>query len=168
MEIWLCVKRAVNAAERYQKKFEEGRSKIADAGKLIQEADRHAEENAAKIAKLSSKLASTELEMAAAQEAKAAVEVALDVAERSHAKEVEYTLLVAEYRRTEEFTLLVDKEVMEQCDDLVYRLKRYNVDKKLNLNFLWDPPPLSEGVTEEAVEAYKGRYKKKCLFMTQI
>ena len=50
MDMWLCAKRAVNAAERYQKRFEEGRSKIADAGKMLQEADQRAEENAAKIA----------------------------------------------------------------------------------------------------------------------
>ncbi|XP_021803323.1 eukaryotic translation initiation factor 5B-like, partial [Prunus avium] len=158
MEIWLCAKRAVNAAEWYQKKFEEGRSKIADAGKLIQEADRRAEENAAKIVELASKLAATELELIATQEAKAAVDVAMDAAERSHAKEVEEAKAkaVADYRASEEFTLLVDKEVMEQCDDFVYRFKRYNADKKLNLNFLWDSPLLPEGVTEEMVEAYKG------------
>lgn len=45
---------------------------------------------------------------------------------------------------------------MDQCDDLVYRFKRYNADKKLNLNFLRDPPPLPEEVIEEMVEAYKG------------
>ncbi|CAL2237461.1 unnamed protein product [Prunus armeniaca] len=45
---------------------------------------------------------------------------------------------------------------MDQCDDLIYRFKRYNADKKLNLNFLWDPPPSPEGVTKEMVEAYKG------------
>ncbi|KAL6277239.1 hypothetical protein ACE6H2_020840 [Prunus campanulata] len=89
MEMWLCTKRAVNAVERYQKKFDEGHSKIADAGKMLQEADRRAEENAAKIAELASKLAATELEVVVAQEAKAAVEVAMDAAERSHAKEVE-------------------------------------------------------------------------------
>ncbi|KAL6280046.1 hypothetical protein ACE6H2_016927 [Prunus campanulata] len=146
MEMWLCAKRAVNAAERYQKKFEEGRSKIADAGKLIQEVDRRAEENAAKIAELASKLVATEME------------VAKDAADRSHAKELEEAKAkaVADYRASEEFTLLVDKEVMEQCDDFVYRFKRYNADKKLKLNFLRDPPPLPEGVTEEMVEAYKG------------
>ncbi|KAL6278781.1 hypothetical protein ACE6H2_022382 [Prunus campanulata] len=158
MEMWLCVKRAINAAERYQKKFEESRSKIAEAGKMLQDADRHAEENAAKIAELSSKLAAAELEAVAAHEAKAAVEVAMDAAERSHLKEVEdaKAKAVADYRASEGFTLLVDKEVMEQCDDFVYRFKRYNADKKLNLNFLRDPPPLPEGVTEEMVEAYKG------------
>ncbi|KAL6288102.1 hypothetical protein ACE6H2_012492 [Prunus campanulata] len=158
MDIWLCAKRAVNAAERHQKRFEECRSKVADGEKLVQEAGRLAEQNAAKIAELSSKVAATELELLAAQEAKVAVEVALDAAERSHGREVEEAKVkaVADYRMSEEFTLLVDKEVMEQCDDFVYRFKWYNADKRLNLNFLRDPPPLPEGVTEEMVEAYKG------------
>ncbi|CAL2265907.1 unnamed protein product [Prunus armeniaca] len=45
---------------------------------------------------------------------------------------------------------------MEQCEDLIYRFKYFNADKKMNLNFLRDPPPLPEKVTEEMVEAYKG------------
>ncbi|CAB4285940.1 unnamed protein product [Prunus armeniaca] len=45
---------------------------------------------------------------------------------------------------------------MVQCEDLIYRLKRFNVDNKLNLNFLREPPPLPERVTEEMVEAYLG------------
>ena len=100
----------------------------------------------------------TELDVVAAHEAKAAVEVAMDAAERSHARELveEKAKAVADYRSSEEFTRLVDREVMEQCDDFLYRVKRYNADKKLNLNFLRDPPPLPEGVTEEMVEAYKG------------
>ncbi|CAL9017963.1 unnamed protein product, partial [Prunus brigantina] len=63
---------------------------------------------------------------------------------------------VEEYRSSEEFTAFLDKEVMVQCEDLIYRFKRFNADKKLNLNFLRDPPPLPEGVTEERVEAYLG------------
>ncbi|CAL2271182.1 unnamed protein product [Prunus armeniaca] len=45
---------------------------------------------------------------------------------------------------------------MEQCEDLIYRFKRFNADKKLNLNFVRDLPPLPERVTEEIVEAYLG------------
>ncbi|CAL8133326.1 unnamed protein product [Prunus armeniaca] len=45
---------------------------------------------------------------------------------------------------------------MEQCEDLIYRFKRFNADKKLNLNFVQDPPPLPERVTEEMVEVYLG------------
>ncbi|CAL2246183.1 unnamed protein product [Prunus armeniaca] len=50
-----------------------------------------------------------------------------------------------------------DKEVIGQCDDLVYRFKRYNAGKKLNLNFFQDLHPLPKGVIEEMVEAYKGK-----------
>lgn len=40
--------------------------------------------------------------------------------------------------------------------DLIYRFKRFNPGKKLNLNFVADFPPLSEGITEEMVEEYEG------------
>ncbi|CAL8997890.1 unnamed protein product [Prunus brigantina] len=46
-------------------------------------------------------------------------------------------------------------KMIEQCEDLIYRFKRFNVDKKLNLHFLRDPP-LPERVTEEIMEAYMG------------
>ncbi|CAL9019285.1 unnamed protein product [Prunus brigantina] len=152
MEVWLGLKRAVNAAERAQKKYEEGRAKIADAGKMLQDADRHAEENAAKIAELSSKLAEAERAAVDAEEARARAEATKEAALRSRATELEE----AKKRTSEEFTALLDKEVMVQCEDLIYRFKRFNADKKLNLNFLRDPPPLPEGVSEERVEAYHG------------
>ncbi|CAL8163011.1 unnamed protein product [Prunus armeniaca] len=40
--------------------------------------------------------------------------------------------------------------------DLIYRFKRYNPRTKLNLNFVADPPPLPEGVTEEMIDEYEG------------
>ncbi|CAL2276739.1 unnamed protein product [Prunus armeniaca] len=40
--------------------------------------------------------------------------------------------------------------------DLLYRFKRYNPGRKLNLNFIADPPPLPEGLTEEMIEDYEG------------
>ncbi|CAL8174403.1 unnamed protein product [Prunus armeniaca] len=40
--------------------------------------------------------------------------------------------------------------------DLLYRFKRYNPGKKLNLNFIADPPPLLEGIIEEMIEEYEG------------
>ncbi|CAL8174198.1 unnamed protein product [Prunus armeniaca] len=40
--------------------------------------------------------------------------------------------------------------------DLLYRFKRYNPGKKLNLSFIADPPPLPEGMTEEMIEDYEG------------
>ncbi|CAL2238125.1 unnamed protein product [Prunus armeniaca] len=39
---------------------------------------------------------------------------------------------------------------------LLYRFKRYNPRQKLNLNFIADPPPLPEGMTEEMIEDYEG------------
>ncbi|CAL8161874.1 unnamed protein product [Prunus armeniaca] len=141
MEMWLSMKRAVNAAKRVQKKYDDSRAKIAKAGKRIQDADWHAEEKAAKIAEMSSKLAKAERAAVDAEEVRAAA----DEAKRK---------AVAENRSMEEFTVLLDKEVMKQCEDLIYRFKRFNADKKLNLNFLCDPPPLPEKVTEEMVEVY--------------
>ncbi|CAL2266624.1 unnamed protein product [Prunus armeniaca] len=40
--------------------------------------------------------------------------------------------------------------------DLLYRFKRFNPGQKLNLNFVVDPPPLPEGITEEMIEDYEG------------
>ncbi|CAL2265790.1 unnamed protein product [Prunus armeniaca] len=36
MDMWLCVKRAINAAEKAKKAYEDGRAKVAEAGKAIQ------------------------------------------------------------------------------------------------------------------------------------
>ncbi|CAL8102300.1 unnamed protein product [Prunus armeniaca] len=158
MEMSLGVKRAINAAERVQKKYEEGRAKIAEAGKLLQDADRHAEENAAKITELSSRLAEAERAAVDAEEARARAEAAKEAELQSRATELEEAKkqAIVEYRNSPEFVELLDKEVMEQCEDLIYRFKRFNADKKLNLNFVRDPPPLPDRVTEEMVEAYLG------------
>ena len=158
MEMWLGMKRAVNAAERAQKRFEDGRAKIAEAGKMLQDADRHAAENAAKIAELSSKLAEAEKAAVDAEEARAGAEAERDAALRSQSAVVEEAKkkAVEEYRTSEEFAKFLDKEVLVQCEDLIYRFKRFNADKKLNLNFLREPPPLPEEMTEDMVEAYQG------------
>ncbi|CAL8175948.1 unnamed protein product [Prunus armeniaca] len=147
MEMWLGIKRAINAADR---------AKIAEAGKLIQDADRYVEENVGKIAKISSKLAEAERAAVDAEEARAAAEAAKEEVIRSRVMEVDEAKkrVVAEYRSSEEFTTLLDKEVMKQCEDLIYLFKRFNADKKLN--FLQDMPPLPERVIEEMVEAYLG------------
>ncbi|BBH09468.1 hypothetical protein Prudu_021973 [Prunus dulcis] len=60
------------------------------------------------------------------------------------------------YRSFGEFTTLLDKEVGSEMADLLYRFKRYNPGQKLNLNFAADPPPLPEGLTEEMIEDYEG------------
>lgn len=87
------------------------------------------------------------------------MEMALDVTERVKAAEVEEAKakVIADYRSSEEFTVLVENEFMDQCDNLVYRFKQFNADKKLNLNFLWDYPPLPKGITEEIMEAYRAK-----------
>ncbi|CAL9000619.1 unnamed protein product, partial [Prunus brigantina] len=158
IEMWLGMKRAVNTAERVHKKYEGSRAKVAEAGKMLQDANRHAEENAAKIAELSSRLAEAERAAVDAEEARARVKAAKKVELRSRAMEVEEARkqAIAEYRDSPEFVAFLDKEVMVQCEDLIYRFKRFNADKKLNLNFLRDPPSLPERVTEEMVEAYLG------------
>ncbi|CAL8131187.1 unnamed protein product [Prunus armeniaca] len=103
-----------------------------------------AKENEAKIAELKAKLEASEKAVREAEDAKAAMKMALDVTERAKAAEVEEAKakVIADYRSSEEFTVLVEKEFMDQCDKLVYHFKQFNVDKKLNLNFLWDYPPL--------------------------
>ncbi|KAI5326015.1 hypothetical protein L3X38_035089 [Prunus dulcis] len=125
MEGDLYVKRTLNAAERYQKKYEDSRAKLAEASKAIQDADRYAEENAAKITKLSSKLTVVEVALVETQEAKKAVEVAMDAAKLSRAMEVHEAKAkaVVDYRTLEEFTALLDKEVMDQFDNLMYQFK---------------------------------------------
>ncbi|CAL2247268.1 unnamed protein product [Prunus armeniaca] len=115
MEMWLSMKRAVNAAERVQKKFNDSQAKIADAGKLIQDTDWHAEENATKIAELSSKLAKAERAAVDVKEVRAAAEEAKEAVLRSHATELEEAKrkAVDEYQSKEEFTTLLDKGVMK-------------------------------------------------------
>ncbi|BBH09626.1 hypothetical protein Prudu_022176 [Prunus dulcis] len=36
MEMWLCVKRAISAAEKAKRAYDDGRAKVAEAGKAIQ------------------------------------------------------------------------------------------------------------------------------------
>ncbi|CAL8163010.1 unnamed protein product [Prunus armeniaca] len=37
MDMWLCVKRAINAAKKAKKAYEDGRARVAEAGKAIQD-----------------------------------------------------------------------------------------------------------------------------------
>ncbi|CAL8080280.1 unnamed protein product [Prunus armeniaca] len=116
MEMWLGMKRAINAAERVQRKYDEGQAKIAEVGKLPQDADWHAE-NAAKITVLSSKLAEAERATMDAKEARARAESAKEAERRFRATELEEAIV--EYRNSPEFVALLDNEVMEQCEDLI-------------------------------------------------
>ncbi|CAL2270971.1 unnamed protein product [Prunus armeniaca] len=80
MEMWLCMKHALNAADRYRERFKDSRA--------IQDADRLVEENAKKIAELSLKLAIAQRVMVEAQEAKVTAEVTMGTIEWSHIVEV--------------------------------------------------------------------------------
>ncbi|CAL2253394.1 unnamed protein product [Prunus armeniaca] len=93
-----------------------------------------------------------------AETAKKTVQMALEEYEHSKAAEIEATVPKAMrgYRSSEEFTILLDKEVGSEMADLLQRFKRYSPEKKLNLNFFVDPPPLPKCITEEMIEDYEG------------
>ncbi|BBG97275.1 hypothetical protein Prudu_006341 [Prunus dulcis] len=168
MEMWLCVKRAISAAERAKRAYDDGRAKVAEAGKALQEhAQLLKEKEAAERQALASEAkaeqmrAALEAARAAARDAEAvseAIQDALQESERTKAAEIEAAVhsAVQGYRSSDEFTTLLDKEVGSEMADLLYRFKRYNPGQKLNLNFAADPPPLPEGLTEEMIEDYEG------------
>ncbi|CAL2228035.1 unnamed protein product [Prunus armeniaca] len=107
---------------------------------------------------MSAALEAAQLTAKEALESKEAIQVAFEESERVRAFEVEAAVqeAIRGYRRSTEFSTLLDKEVGLEMADLLYRFKRYNPGKKLNLNFIAYPPPLPEGVTEEMVEEYEG------------
>ncbi|BBG93369.1 hypothetical protein Prudu_001357, partial [Prunus dulcis] len=164
MEMWLCVKRAISAAERAKKAYDDGRAKVTEAGKAIQDhAQLLKEKEAVERRALASEAMVGEMRAAleAARDAEAvseAVQDALQESERTKAAEVEAAVQTAiqGYRSSEEFTALLDREVGSEMADMLYRFKRYNPGQKLNLNFAADPPPLPEGITEEMIEDYEG------------
>ncbi|CAL2246709.1 unnamed protein product [Prunus armeniaca] len=168
MDMWLCMKRAINASEKAKKAYDDGRARVAEAGKAIQDhanlvkdlqaAKRQVKVYEAKFANLSSALESAQLSTKEALEAKDAVAVALEESERAKASEIEAAVqeAIRKYHHSAEFSTLLDKEVGSEMVDLIYRFKRYNPGTKLNLNFTADPPPLPEGVTEEMIEEYEG------------
>ncbi|CAL2237955.1 unnamed protein product [Prunus armeniaca] len=123
--------RAITAAERAKKAYEDGRARVAETGKALQD---HAH-------LLKDK-------QAAEQQVQA-----------SEAKLAEMTVvwsLRSQQQRMPKFSILLDKEVGSEMVDLLYRFKRYNPGQKLNLNFIANPPPLPEGMTEEIIEDYEG------------
>ncbi|CAL2265887.1 unnamed protein product [Prunus armeniaca] len=168
MDMWLCVKRAINAVEKAKKAYDDGRAKVAEAGKAIQAQanlakDMQVAERQVKVyqAKLGEMSAALELEQLAAKEAlesKEAIQVAFEESERVRASDIEAAVqeAIRGYRQSLEFTTLLDKEVGLEMVDLLYCFKRYNPGKKLNLNFIVDPPLLPEGITEEMIEDYEG------------
>ncbi|CAL8174220.1 unnamed protein product [Prunus armeniaca] len=159
MDVWLCIKRAINAAEKAKKAYEDGRARDhANLAKDLQAAERQVRVYESKFADLLSALESARLSAKEALEAKEAVEVALEESERAKASEIEAAVqeAIRKYRYSPDFSPLLDKEVGSEMVDLIYRFKRYNPGTKLNLNFIADPPPLPKGVTEEMIEEYEG------------
>ncbi|CAL9011370.1 unnamed protein product [Prunus brigantina] len=161
MDMWLCMRRAITVAERTKKAYEDGHVKVAEAGKALQDqAHLHKDKQAAERyvkdseAKLEEMRVALDAAVAAAKDAEAAKE-----AESERAKAAEIDAAVREairgYRSSEEFTVLLDREVGSEMADLLYRFKRHNPGQKLNLNFIADPPPLPEGITEEMIEDYQ-------------
>ncbi|KAL6284710.1 hypothetical protein ACE6H2_015639 [Prunus campanulata] len=168
MDMWLCMKRAITAAERAKRMYEDGRSKVADAAEALQDhanlvqdmhaAERQIQAHKAKLAEMREALDGAERAAKDAEEAKLAVQATLEASERTKAAEVEAAVrgAIRDYRSSTEFTSLVDNEVASEMADLIYRFKRFNPGQKLNLNFAADPPPLPEGITEEMTEEYEG------------
>ncbi|CAL9017933.1 unnamed protein product, partial [Prunus brigantina] len=167
MDMWLCIKRAINAAEKAKKTYDDGRAKVAEAGKAIQDhahlvkdmqaAERQIRGYEAKFAEMVAAKESAQLAATEAREAKEAIQVAMEESERTRASDIEAAVQEAiwKYRHSTDFSVLLDKEVGSKMADLVYRLKRYNPGVKLNLNFIADPPPLPEGMTEEMIQDYE-------------
>ncbi|BBG99546.1 hypothetical protein Prudu_009268, partial [Prunus dulcis] len=78
MDMWLCVKRAITAAERAKKAYDDGRAKVAEAGKVLQDhAQLFKEKEAAERRALASE--------AKAEEMRAALEAARDAEAASEA-----------------------------------------------------------------------------------
>lgn len=144
MEMYLCMKRTLNLANLCKKRYKDSRSKIAEAGKAIQDATQLAEENATKITELNAKLAEGEKKAIEAEEARVVVEAVATEAMQVHVTELvrAKTRDVANFRSLDEFIMLVDKEVMDWCEYFMYQVKRYNAGQKLNLNFLLDQSSL--------------------------
>ncbi|CAL2256364.1 unnamed protein product [Prunus armeniaca] len=168
MDMWLCFKRAINAAKKAKKAYEEGRAKVAEAGKAIQAqanlakdmqaAEWQVKVYQAKLGEISVALESAQPAAKEALESREAIQVAFEESEQVRASEIEAAIqeAIRGYRQSSEFTTLLDKEVSSEMADLLYRFKRYNPGKKLNLKFIADSPPLPEGITKEMIKGYEG------------
>ena len=99
MDMWLCVKRAIAATERAKQAYEDGKAKVAEAGKALQDhahllkekesAERQVLASEEKVEEMNGLL---EAALATARDAKAAkeaVQVALEESERAKAAEIE-------------------------------------------------------------------------------
>ncbi|XP_034199565.1 uncharacterized protein LOC117614769 [Prunus dulcis] len=168
MDIWLSFKRAISAAKRAKKAYNDGRAKVAEVDKALQDhaqllkekeaAERQALVSGAKVEEMRVALEAAQAAARDAEAASEAVQDALEESERTKAVEIEAAVrsAIQGYRSSEEFTALLDGEVGLEMADLLYRFKRYNPGQKLNLNFAADPPLLPEGITEEMILEYEG------------
>ncbi|CAL9020940.1 unnamed protein product, partial [Prunus brigantina] len=160
MDMWLCMKWTITTAECTKKAYEGGRVKGAEAGKALQDhahllrdkqaAERQVKASEAKLAKITAALETALVAIKDVQVAKGAVQA------------------IRGYRSSEEFTVLLVKEVGSEMADLLYRFKRYNPGRKLNLNFIADPPPLPEGLTEEMIKDYEGEDSLEEVFAVEV
>lgn len=162
------IKRAIMASKRSKKAYDDGCANVAKAGKVLQDhanlvKDKEALEWQVKAteAMLSKTMATLDFAIQVARDAEAAkgvVEGVLEEMEWSKAIEIEAVVqqAIRQYRSSEEFTILLDKEVGLEMVDLIYHFKRFNLAANLNLNFAADPPTLPKGVTKEMIEDYEG------------
>ncbi|CAL2239816.1 unnamed protein product [Prunus armeniaca] len=129
MDTWLCVKQAINAAEKAKKAYEDGRARVAEAGKAIQAhanlakdmqaAERQVKVYEAKFAEMSAALESAQL---TAKEALEAVQVTFEESERAKASEIEAVVQEAIRGMTEGLSVGVSEPISPRsldADDLV-------------------------------------------------
>lgn len=154
MDMWMCMRRAINAAERAKCAYDGGRSKVAEVSKVLQDHANLLKDKAALEQQLKASVEKPS-EMRSALET---TRVVLEEDERSRAAEIQIVVreVVAQYRSSEDFTAFLHKEVSTEMMDLIYRFKCFNPGQKLNLNFSANPPPLSDRITEEMIEDYAG------------
>lgn len=117
MDMWLCMRRAINAAERAKKLYEEGRSKVLqDHANLLkdkQAAERHVQASKAKLAEIRMALDAAITAAKDAEAAKEAVHVALEESERAKAAKIEAAVweAIRSYHSSLEFSNMLDEEV---------------------------------------------------------
>ncbi|CAL8168390.1 unnamed protein product [Prunus armeniaca] len=88
MDMWLCVKRAINAAEKVKKAYEDRRARVAEVGKAIQAqanlakdmqaGERQVKVYQTKFGEMLAALESAQLTAKVALEAKEAIQVAFE------------------------------------------------------------------------------------------
>ncbi|CAL9029140.1 unnamed protein product [Prunus brigantina] len=123
MDMWLCIKRAISSAEHAKKAYEDGRAKVTEAGKALQDqahllkdkqaAERQVKASEAKLAEMRAALDAAVTAAIDAEAAKEAVQTALEDSERAKTAEIDLAVreAIRGYRSSEEFTVLLDRKV---------------------------------------------------------